>query len=276
MKIDNPADDTRYTLTDLRYLMGRLRDPKTGCPWDIKQNFKSIISCTLEEVYEVVDAIEEDDPEQLKEELGDLLFQIIFYSQLGQEQNLFDLDDIISQITSKLLRRHPHVFPLGTLTSVRDVKDPVNVDTINRSWETIKRQERTRKGARQIFDDVPLALPALTRAVKLQKRASTIGFDWPSIFPVVAKINEEVEELNTEMAEGDEDTIAEELGDLMFSCVNLARHLKRDPEAVMRQANKKFQRRFQKMQSFLGDQDFDQLSGHQMESLWVQVKQSEQ
>jgi ATP diphosphatase len=276
MKIDNLADDTHYTLADLRYLMSRLRDSETGCPWDIKQNFNSIISCTLEEVYEVVDAIETEDPEQLKEELGDLLFQIIFYSQLGQEQNLFDFDDIISLITTKLLRRHPHVFPLGTLTSVRDTKEAVNADTINQSWEAIKQQERTKKGASQIFDDIPLALPALTRAVKLQKRASTVGFDWPSIVLVVAKINEEIEELNTEMAEGDEDSIVEELGDIMFSCVNLARHLKRDPETVMRHANRKFQRRFQTMQSFLGDQDFDQLSDHQMESLWTQVKQAEQ
>ena len=188
----NHNQKTEYGIEDLRYLMRRLRDPKSGCPWDLKQNFQSLTSHTIEEAYEVVDAIEQDDMSHLREELGDLLFQIIFYSQLAEEQSQFSFDDIISTITQKLIRRHPHVFPEGTIESSRVSLADTEIVEIKRVWEEIKRQERTDKGVGKTLDDIPLALPALNRALKLQKRAANVGFDWSDIKPVIEKINEEL------------------------------------------------------------------------------------
>ncbi len=199
----NHNQKTEYGIEDLRYLMRRLRDPKSGCPWDLKQNFQSLTSHTLEEAYEVVDAIEQDDMSHLSEELGDLLFQIIFYSQLAEEQSQFSFDDIISTITQKLIRRHPHVFPEGTIESSRVSLADAEIVEIKRVWEEIKRQERTDKGVGKTLDDIPLALPALNRALKLQKRAANVGFDWSDIKPVIEKINEEVIELEVEIKRGD-------------------------------------------------------------------------
>ena len=217
-----------YSIADLRYLMARLRDPETGCPWDIKQTYATIASHTVEEVYEVVDAIDRNDLSDLSEELGDLLFQIIFYCQLAEEQGEFDFDTVINHITSKLVRRHPHVFPEGTLESSREGTS-IDEQQIKRNWEAIKQQERQQKGNSGILDDVPLALPAQMRATKLQKRAASYGFDWPDINGVIDKVKEELDELHHEVNAEDKARQEEELGDLMFACVNLARHLSIDP-----------------------------------------------
>ena len=266
---------SEYSIQDLRYLMTRLRNPKTGCPWDIKQTYKTITAHTIEEVYEVVDAIERDDIKHLSEELGDLLFQIIFYSQLGEEDNQFNFDTVVSSITSKLLRRHPHVFPDGTLPSVRSVDRVASEAEIKRNWEAIKQQERSGKGASSTLDDIPLALPALSRAHKLQKRAAGVGFDWPEVKLVIDKVKEEIAELEAEISKGNSQGVEEELGDLLFSCVNLARHLATDPEKALARSNIKFKRRFEAMESAVGAKQFSQLSLDQMEALWVQVKLSE-
>ena len=271
----NHNQKTEYGIEDLRYLMRRLRDPQSGCPWDLKQNFQSLTSHTIEEAYEVVDAIEQDDMSQLSEELGDLLFQIIFYSQLAEEQSQFSFDDIISTITQKLIRRHPHVFPEGTIKSSRVSLADAEIVEIKRVWEEIKRQERTDKGVGKTLDDIPLALPALNRALKLQKRAANVGFDWSDIKPVIEKINEEVIELEVEIKRGDKVGMADELGDLLFSCVNLARHLKLDPETSLRGANQKFKRRFESMELLAGKTKIEDHSADQLELLWGKVKRSE-
>ena len=271
----NHNQKTEYGIEDLRYLMRRLRDPKSGCPWDLKQNFQSLTSHTIEEAYEVVDAIEQDDMSHLSEELGDLLFQIIFYSQLAEEQSQFSFDDIISTITQKLIRRHPHVFPEGTIESSRVSLADEEIVEIKRVWEEIKRQERTDKGVGKTLDDIPLALPALNRALKLQKRAANVGFDWLDIKPVIEKINEEVIELEVEIKRGDKVRMADELGDLLFSCVNLARHLKLDPETSLRGANQKFKRRFESMELLAGKTKIEDHSADQLELLWGKVKRSE-
>ena len=271
----NHNQKTEYGIEDLRYLMRRLRDPKSGCPWDLKQNFQSLTSHTIEEAYEVVDAVEQDDMSHLSEELGDLLFQIIFYSQLAEEQSQFSFDDIISTITQKLIRRHPHVFPEGTIESSRVSLADAEIVEIKRVWEEIKRQERTDKGIGKTLDDIPLALPALNRALKLQKRAANVGFDWSDIKPVIEKINEEVIELEVEIKRGDKVRMADELGDLLFSCVNLARHLKLDPETSLRGANQKFKRRFESMELLAGKTKIEDYSADQLELLWGKVKRSE-
>tara|TARA_B110000027_G_scaffold116030_1_gene126531 strand:+ start:301 stop:1131 length:831 start_codon:yes stop_codon:yes gene_type:complete len=271
----NHNQKTEYGIEDLRYLMRRLRDPKSGCPWDLKQNFQSLTSHTIEEAYEVVDAVEQDDMSHLSEELGDLLFQIIFYSQLAEEQSQFSFDDIISTITQKLIRRHPHVFPEGTIESSRVSLADAEIVEIKRVWEEIKRQERTDKGVGKTLDDIPLALPALNRALKLQKRAANVGFDWSDIKPVIEKINEEVIELEVEIKRGDKVRMADELGDLLFSCVNLARHLKLDPETSLRGANQKFKRRFESMELLAGKTKIEDYSADQLELLWGKVKRSE-
>lgn len=271
----NHNQKTEYGIEDLRYLMRRLRDPQSGCPWDLKQNFQSLTSHTIEEAYEVVDAIEQDDMSHLSEELGDLLFQIIFYSQLAEEQSQFSFDDIISTITQKLIRRHPHVFPEGTIESSRVSLADEEIVEIKRVWEEIKRQERTDKGIGKTLDDIPLALPALNRALKLQKRAANVGFDWSDIKPVIEKINEEVIELEVEIKRGDKVGMADELGDLLFSCVNLARHLKLDPETSLRGANQKFKRRFESMELLAGKTKIEDHSADQLELLWGKVKRSE-
>ena len=275
MSINNQSEPDKYSIDDLRLLMRRLRDPSTGCPWDLKQDFKSITSHTLEEVYEVVDAIERNDFEHLQDELGDLLFQIIFYSQLGEEQNQFDFGQVTTAITQKLLRRHPHVFPDGTLSSQRAVGVHPEEAQIRQSWEKIKQQERSDKGDYSLLDDVPRALPGLTRAAKLQKRAASVGFDWQAIAPVMDKLEEEMAELKIELEKGNQTAVAEELGDLMFSCVNLARHTKLDPETVMRQANEKFSRRFKAMESLTDLKSLDNYSVDEMELLWQRAKELE-
>ena len=263
-----------YSIADLRYLMARLRDPETGCPWDIKQSYASIASHTVEEVYEVVDAIERNDLSDLSEELGDLLFQIIFYCQMAQEQGEFDFDTVINHITSKLVRRHPHVFPEGTLESTR-AGSSIDEKQIKQNWEAIKQQERNKKGNSGILDDVPMALPAQLRALKLQKRAAGFGFDWPEISGVVDKVKEELEELKQEIDGDDKVRQEEELGDLLFACVNLARHLSVDPETALAKANNKFKRRFQAVDTALNLKQNQTLSIDALELAWKKVKNNE-
>lgn len=267
----------QYHLEDLVRLMRRLRDPNTGCPWDISQDFDTIVPCTIEETYEVVDAIAREDYAHLREELGDLLFQIIFYSELASERKLFNFDDVIDGLVEKLIIRHPHVFPEGTLTSSRASADMPDTTEIKNTWENIKRKERERKGNSGRLADVPLALPALSRAEKLQKRAARHGFDWPEIQPVVDKIDEELLELKEAMATNDSALIEEELGDLIFCCVNFARHAGFDAESVLRLANRKFESRFIAMEKRCTEQniDFDQLSAAHQNELWDDVKRQE-
>jgi len=270
-----------YTVDDLLYLMQRLRDPETGCPWDLKQSFNSIAKHTLEEVYEVIDSIEHNNLPHLGEELGDLLFQIIFYSQLGAEQDIFDFDSVVHGLVEKLVRRHPHVFPQGTLESKIDPRcradGAAEEMRIKKVWEKLKAEERAEKGVGKTLDDIPLAIPALSRAHKLQKRAATKGFDWQHSDQVVAVVREELIELEAEIAVNNSAAIEDELGDLLFSCVNLARHLSVDPEQALRKANHKFQRRFEAMENLAArsGSDFSLLSTEQMEVLWAEVKLSE-
>jgi nucleoside triphosphate diphosphatase len=259
-----------YTLDDLLYLMARLRDPETGCPWDVKQDYASIAPSTLEEAYEVVDAIEKADFVHLKEELGDLLFQVIFYSQLGQEEQRFDFAGVVANLVAKLLRRHPHVFPDGSLHSRVNNRHTLPADVKGR-WETIKQQERAAKGAQTLLADVPLNLPALSRAAKLQKRAATVGFDWVDVQGPIAKVREELLEVEEALTQGDRTAVVEELGDLFFSVVNISRFLKIDPEQALRLANQKFEQRFGYIEAQLGD-SMASASIETMTQLWDQAK----
>ncbi len=264
-----------FSIADLRQLMRRLRDPETGCPWDLKQDFQTILPYTLEEVYEVIDAADNADYPHLKEELGDLLFQIVFLSQLAEEQAYFDFSDVVSQITEKLLKRHPHVFPDGTLQSVRESDADIDIQAITNRWEAMKTIERRARGAPALLDDVPMALPAMSRAIKLQKRAAKAGFDWDDLTDVVAKVREELDELDDAVLSGKPSAVEDEFGDLLFTCMNLARHLGVDPERSLRGANKKFTRRFQEMESQSRDRTLSACSTQQLASLWETVKAAE-
>lgn len=229
----------------LRELMQRLRAPDGGCPWDREQTFASVVPHTLEEAYEVADAIERGRFDELPGELGDLLFQVIFYACLGEEAGLFDFDDVVRAIEDKLIARHPHVFGEASASDAAAVAV---------QWEARKADERlARRGLEPVseLDDVPLALPALTRARKLQKRAARVGFDWPAVAGVLAKVDEELDEVRTALASGQARAIDDELGDLLFAAVNLVRHLERDPETVLRAANAKFERRFRALETAL-------------------------
>lgn len=271
-----PEARALYTLDDLLYLMVRLRKPETGCPWDIKQNFLSITPSTIEEAYEVVDAIERDDLEHLKEELGDLLFQVVFYSQLAREEQRWSFADVVHELTAKLLRRHPHVFPDGSLQSERKVGSELSEADVKGNWEVIKQSERNKKGKEKLLDDVPLALPALRRAEKLQKRAAKVGFDWETREGVLAKLTEEVVELQEAClnASPESDNIAEELGDVLFTCVNLARHCKLDSEQLLRTANQKFEKRFAIVEDCIlqSGSTLEDASAEQMDEFWNKAK----
>ncbi len=268
------SDARHYNIDDLIYLMARLRDPETGCPWDIQQSYATIVPSTLEEAYEVADAIETRDYDHLKEELGDLLFQVIFYSQLGSEEGRFQFTDIVSTLVAKLVRRHPHVFPEGTLESRVQPGDGRDEAQIKAKWEALKQEERVAKGKRGTLDDIPLNLPALTRAHKLQKRAAGVGFDWPDITGVFAKIEEEVKEVQEAIVESDQPAISEEIGDLLFAVVNASRHLKVDPEGALRAASRKFEQRFGYVERNLAERDLtpEQTDLAEMDALWDEAK----
>lgn len=269
-----------YTLDDLLYLMTRLREPVYGCPWDQVQTYKTIAPSTLEEAYEVVDAIEQGDAKQLSEELGDLLFQVIFYSELGREEQAFDFPSIVSALTAKLIRRHPHVFPEGTLESrispsISDQERSEIEAEIKSSWEAIKQKEREQKGYTSILDDVPLAFPAMARAFKLQKRASSVGFDWKHSEGVYTKLSEEIAELKEAQQQSNKDYIEDELGDVLFTVINLSRHLKVNPESALRRANHKFEQRFRSMEQQLdqSQDEFSQMSENELQACWNKAKE---
>ncbi|MBT7675040.1 MAG: nucleoside triphosphate pyrophosphohydrolase [Oceanospirillaceae bacterium] len=260
-------------MQQLLAIMAQLRNPEGGCPWDLKQDFRSILPHTLEEAYEVADAIESDDRMQLRDELGDLLFQVVFYCQLAREEGSFEFADVAQTMSDKLIRRHPHVFfppadEAGLGTSALDA------DQVLQKWEAIKQAERDAKHQHSVLDDVPNALPAMQRSAKLQKRAANVGFDWPDVTPVLANMAEELEEIEQAFASGDKDHTLEELGDLMFACVNMVRHLKQDPEQVMRAANAKFERRFRFLETQLVEagESLESVGLERMEAGWKAAK----
>jgi MazG family protein len=253
----------------LNAIMARLRDPDGGCPWDVEQTFATIAPYTIEEAYEVADAIERGDHDDLKSELGDLLFQVVFHARMAEEQGLFAFDDVAGAIADKLERRHPHVFgeeaakPDGAAQKAR--------------WEDIKAAERQARAQHGVLDDVPVGLPALARAAKLTKRAARVGFDWPSVHEVIDKLDEEVAELKVEIAAGDTAKAAEELGDLLFVMANLGRKLGVEPEDALRAANAKFARRFAFIEAELAKvaRTPDQSDLAEMDGLWNAAKAAE-
>lgn len=277
------ADDALAQATPIervRYLMARLRDPQSGCPWDLQQSFKTIVPFTIEEAYEVADAIMEEDYPHLQEELGDLVFQVVFYAQMAEEAGHFTFNDILATLEQKLVRRHPHVFPEGTLESRVADSRAVSEESIKANWDAIKAEEKRRnqkQKASSILDDIPAGMAAVKKAQKLQKQAAKKGFDWNDPNKVVAKLAEEIDELQVEVEQGTPARIADELGDLMFCCVNLARHYKLDAEQVLMQANQKFERRFRYLEDQLRSQGvaLDDASLEQMEAGWQAAKKTE-
>ena len=269
-----------YQLDDLLHLMARLRDPQRGCPWDLQQDFRSIVPHTLEEAYEVADAIERGDFAHLPGELGDLLFQVVYYCQLAGEEGRFGFSEVVDAITRKLVRRHPHVFPDGDLYGSPDLPR-LDEAAIKERWEQIKAEERAEKAAApeqlSLLDDVPTVLPALSRAAKLQKRAARVGFDWPEALPILDKLREEQDELLEAMSTGDEAALKEELGDLLFTVVNLARHLDVNPEDALRAANQKFERRFRFIEQALREagRPIENCTLAELDALWGEAKKAE-
>ncbi len=251
--------------------MPQLRDPKNGCPWDLQQDFSSIVPHTIEETYEVAEAILSGDMAEIKDELGDLLFQIVFYAQLAKEQGEFEFADIAQSISDKLVRRHPHVF--ANTSALSDQQ-------LNQQWQAIKQQERQAAGkANQasLLANIPKGMTPLLQAQKIQKQCAKVGFDWPELMPVIAKIHEEIDEVLAEVnaAEPDQNAIEEEVGDLLFAVVNLARHSQVSAETALIKANQKFTKRFEQVESILTQQGvtLEEVSLGQMEAAWQQVKQ---
>jgi ATP diphosphatase len=268
-------------ISRLNEIMAALRTPETGCPWDLEQTFATIAPYTLEEAYEVADAIERGDVANLREELGDLLLQVVFHARMAEEQGRFDFGDVVDAITRKLIRRHPHVFG--------DARD-LSSDEVKALWGRVKADEkRERAEARRAaglpaaeaatgaLAGVPLALPALTRALKLQEKAGKVGFDWNDPRAVLAKLREEIDEVEAELEANDAQRVAGEVGDLLFAVANLARHLHVDPEAALRGANAKFERRFAHIESRLGEAGRapTEATLDEMEALWREAKQRE-
>lgn len=246
-------------------VMARLRAPEGGCPWDLEQDFRTIAPYTIEEAYEVADAIERGDMPGLKDELGDLLFQVVFHAQMAREDGLFDFGDVAEAISSKMIRRHPHVFAEAGAR---------NAEEQTRAWEDHKAEERKQKGADGLLADVPPGLPGMTRAVKLQKRAARVGFDWPDAGAVIDKVAEEAAELRAAAQTSDRAHMEEEFGDLLFVIANLARHLDIDPETALRGANEKFIRRFRHIEKTFADRgaSLGEASLDEMEDIWNEAK----
>jgi nucleoside triphosphate diphosphatase len=277
----------RSRITDLLAVMARLRDPQNGCPWDVQQDFSTIAPYTVEEAYEVMDAIERNDPNAIRDELGDLLFQVVFHARMAEEKGWFDFEAVAGSIHDKLVRRHPHVFGDQRLNDAAQQ---------TRQWEDLKAAERATRASpdTSALADVPKALPALTRAAKLGRRAARVGFDWPDRIGAREKISEELHELDSELAklagarvEGastdaeasartppDTAAAAEELGDLLFAVVNLSRHLKLDPEAALRAASGKFEQRFRRMEALAASRglQLSSLSLEAWDALWIEAK----
>lgn len=260
-------------------LMRCLRDPERGCRWDLKQNMESLTSHTLEEVYEVIDSVENGSVDEIRGELGDLLFQIVFYARIAEERQWFDFAAVADDVFRKLLHRHPHVFPDGRLESFGQAGQQIDPAQVESNWEAIKNAERERghSGPVSVMDDVPRALPALMRARKLQKRAASRGFDWPDASAVLDKVQEELDELREAVSSGSGARQEAELGDLLFTCVNLTRHLGQDPERAVRTCNDRFEQRFRSMERAAGEQDstLDEVSPEQRERWWEEAKRHE-
>lgn len=268
-------DPNHPPIDRLKTIMAALRHPETGCPWDLKQDFASIAPYTLEEAYEVVDAIERGDTQDLRQELGDLLLQVVFHAQMAEEQGDFSFDDVATAISDKMERRHPHVFG--------DIQVD-GTDAVNANWEDIKAAERAEKRTNgdvsdqpdSLMDDIPMPLPGLTRAVKLQKRAARVGFDWQTAAPILAKLREEIDEFSAEMQAETKDKarLSDEFGDMLFVMANIGRHLKLDPETAIRSTNAKFERRFRFIEQKAAEngQSLDDLSLDEMEAYWTQSK----
>jgi MazG family protein len=252
-------------MQELIDVMARLRDPEGGCPWDREQTFRTVAPYTLEEAYEVADAIEREDLEALREELGDLLLQVVFHAQMARERGAFDFEDVVRGIVDKLVRRHPHVFGGARVADAAEQ---------TRLWEEQKQREKVASGrAASLLDDVPVSMPALARGVKLAKRAARLGFDWPNADGVRAKVAEELGELDAARAEGDAAAVEAELGDVLFAVAQLARHLGVDPEAALRGTNRRFDVRFRHVErraAETGLGDMDALEGY-----WTEAKAAE-
>lgn len=250
-------------------IMATLRDPQNGCPWDVAQTFSTIAPYTLEEAYEVADAIERGALDELRDELGDLLFQVVFHARMAEEQDLFDFSDVAEAIVAKLLRRHPHVFGNAEVRSAAEQ---------TQRWEEQKARERAEKNAGgSALDGMSVALPAMVRAVKLQRRAARVGFDWTELGPVMDKLEEELHEVRAELDARDPQRLEHEIGDLLFSCANLARHLGVDPEGALRSANARFERRFRHMETAAGEsgESLQELSPGRLDALWRNAKAAE-
>ncbi len=252
-------------LKELIITFRKLRDPISGCPWDKEQDFKSIASSAIEESYEVADAIEREDYEGLKAELGDLLFQIVFHSEMAKEKNLFTLEDIVDELNSKLIRRHPNVFGDG---DVKDAKDSLRI------WEDIKAEERSSKNLNSVMDDVPKNLPSLTRTKKLQKRATRVGFDWKNSEDIIAKVDEEIAELKAEIDKTNKDGIVEEIGDIFFTLIRLSGYYGLEPEDIIRKTNLKFENRFRKMENEAKsmNKSLEKMNLEELENIWQKIK----
>lgn len=276
--VDEPGQENtslEYSVADLLRVMERLRDPQGGCPWDLEQTFQSILPSTLEECYELADAIEREDLPHIAEELGDVLFQVVFYSQLGRECSAFDFNQVVSTLVQKLIRRHPHVFANGDIEG--RVGHRLDSAEVKANWEAIKQREREGKSQTGVLADVPLALPGMQRAQKLQKRAATVGFDWDEPGAVLANLEAELSELREALAQGDAGHIEDEFGDVLFSAVNLARHIRVDAESALRRANSKFERRFTAMEK-AAENDGSRLedeTSEVLEARWQSVKRAE-
>ena len=252
-------------INNLLQTFKKLRDPSQGCPWDKEQDFKSIASCSIEEAYEVADAIEREDFNDLKEELGDLFFQIIFHSGMAEEKKLFNFEEVVKELNDKLIRRHPHVF---------DKKQEMSASESLEIWEKEKKKEREKKNLISLMDDIPKNLPSLTRAKKIQKRAKSVGFDWQNENDVIRKIDEEIDELKRAKVSQKKEDISEEIGDLFFTLVNLSRHYNLEPEDIIRKANLKFEKRFRKMEDEANKTkvNLEDLEINELETLWQKIK----
>ena len=252
-------------INNLLQTFKKLRDPSQGCPWDKEQDFKSIASCSIEEAYEVADAIEREDFNDLKEELGDLFFQIIFHSGMAEEKKLFNFEEVVKELNDKLIRRHPHVF---------DKKQEMSASESLEIWEKEKKKEREKKNLISLMDDIPKNLPSLTRAKKIQKRAKSVGFDWQNENDVIRKIDEEIDELKKAKVSQKKEDISEEIGDLFFTLVNLSRHYNLEPEDIIRKANLKFEKRFRKMEDEANKTkvNLEDLEINELEALWQKIK----
>jgi ATP diphosphatase len=252
-------------INNLLQTFKKLRDPSQGCPWDKEQDFKSIASCSIEEAYEVADAIEREDFNDLKEELGDLFFQIIFHSGMAEEKKLFNFEEVVKELNDKLIRRHPHVF---------DKKQEMSASESLEIWEKEKKKEREKKNLLSLMDDIPKNLPSLTRAKKIQKRAKSVGFDWQNESDVIKKIDEEIDELKRAKVSQKKEDISEEIGDLFFTLVNLSRHYNLEPEDIIRKANLKFETRFRKMEDEANKTkvNLEDLEINELETLWQKIK----